>query len=175
MDEEGRRKLDFWILNGEELSAAALSEWKDTASSTSSPSKVPAVPLSEWTKTWLEEKLAALTVKLFGGSASASFAAPQVSGEVSSSMQEGRPVAAFLLRVECKWIIATSTGQSEGTLLIPEFTSEQGPEGSAVEVEASPGKKTSGQLLTALRQMGVSAVRTVLARFVSELQLQIKN
>jgi len=156
-------------LNGKDIAATILSEWE--------PPEVeaPKVPLTQWSKTYLEEKIASLNVKLFGGSACATFSSPKIFGEVSTSAKGGKPNAVFQLRLECMWSITTVTGKSEGTLVVPEFTSEHGPESAEVQVEAGPGKKVSGQLLTGLRQMGVSAVRTVLARYMQELQLQIKS
>lgn len=158
-------------LNGKDIAATILSEWEPPEI------EAPRVPLTQWSKTYLEEKIASLNVKLFGGSACATFSSPKVSGEVSTSTKGGKPDAAFQLRLECVWSITTVTcrGKSEGTLVVPQFTSEHGSESAEVQVEAGPGKKVSGQLLTGLRQMGVSAVRTALARYVQELQLQIKS
>lgn len=165
-------------LNGKDISETVFTDWDEAEAEVEAPKVVDQKTLTQWATTWLEERLAALDVKLFGGSASATFASPQVSGEVSMSVQDGKPIASFQLRVECAWTITTSVppGKSEGTLVVSEFTSKQGSDTTEVVVEASPGgKKVSGQLLTGLRQSGVSAIRGILARFMNELQLQIKG
>lgn len=164
-------------LNGEKLSASIFTAWDEAAWENEDQSAdgalAPAVlnddEISLWAKTWLEQKISNLTVKLFGGSASATFAAPQVSGEVSFSGKGSDAAPDFHLRLDSSWNIATSMGQTSGTLLV-EFTPTQGSQGATVTVEAAPGKKASGQLLTALRQTGVSAVRGVLSQFMTELQ-----
>jgi len=69
-----------------------------------------------------------------------------------------------------------SGNQSEGTLVVPEFASVTSSDRVEVSVEATPGKKkASGQLLTGLRQTGVSAVRTLLSQFSNEVQLQVQS
>jgi hypothetical protein len=160
-------------LVGEDVANTVVSDWKDMASEVTTEPKTPAGPPLEWAQTWLESKLSGLTVKLFGGSASASFSRVKISGDVSLSSKDGMPTSAFKLQVECAWTITSATGQIEGTLTVPEFTSGQRADAITVNVEAAPGKKASGQLLTALRQSGVAAVRSLLDRFASELQLQI--
>lgn len=160
-------------LNGEEISATVVSDWKETVSEAALETPGTKVPLMQWAQTWLEEKFANLTVKLFGGSACTHFKKPDISGEVSTTLQDGRNVVVFHLRLECAWAMTTSTGTLEGTLLLPEFKSGQGIESTTIQIDAAQGKKASGQLLTALRQTGVSAVRTLLDRFTHELHLQI--
>jgi len=165
-------------LNGKDISETVFTDWDEAEAEVEAPKVVDQKTLTQWATTWLGERLAALDVKLFGGSASATFASPQVSGEVSMSVQDGKPIASFQLRVHCAWTITTSVppGKSEGTLVVSEFTSKQGSDTTEVVVEASSGgKKVSGQLLTGLRQSGVSAIRGILARFMNELQLQIKG
>lgn len=168
MKQQGARIVGE-CLNGHEISSVVASEWEEPET------EAPTVPLTQWAEEWLQQKLSNLTVKLFGGSACANFVKPQISGDVSSSVQDGKPIPIFKLRVECAWNIVTATGQTEGTLLVPDFTPGQRGEGIAVDVEAAPGKKASGQLLTAFKQMGVSAVRSLLDRFSNELQLRIKS
>lgn len=161
-------------LVGVDIASTVVSDWNDTVSEAAPKTKAPAVPLIKWSETWLEQKFSNLNVKLFGGSASACFAKPAISGEVMSCSKEGQPSPVFTLQVECAWTIVTATGQIEGTLLVPKFTSAQGAEAAIINAEVAPGQKASGQLLTAFRQIGVSAVRTLLDRFMSELQLQVK-
>lgn len=164
-------------LIGKDVCEAVLSEWEDPATDamleTQPSPNLDREALTQWAQEWLQQKLAALSVKLFGGSASAVFATPQVSGEVAMSVKDGLPVVAFQLRVECTWTICTTTSKAEGTLVVPDFTTDRLHEDYAIHVDTMPGKKVSGQLLTAFRQTGVSAVRNVLARFASELEVHV--
>lgn len=164
-------------LNGADICEAVLSDWEEAASDAAPETAAPLdqEALTQWAQDWFDQHLANLTVKLFGGSASAAFANPRVSGEVAMLSQNGALAAVFQLRVECAWTIATATGQAEGTLLVAEFKSGHAPDDHTIHVEAAPGKKTSGQLLTAFRQTGVSAVRGLLARFVNELEVRTKS
>lgn len=165
-------------LNGQQLSVAILSAWDDMVASEKSEAAalLEKKPLKEWAEEWFVQKLSGMNVKLFGGSAHATFASPKVSGEFSVSMQQGKPIVAFQVRLECSWTIVMSGNQSEGTLVVPEFASVTGSDRVEVSVEATPGKKkASGQLLTGLRQTGVSAVRTLLAQFSNEVQLQVQS
>jgi len=133
--------------------------------------------MTKWAEAWVIQKLENLSVSLFGGLACATFSSPRVSGNASISPADGKLTTLFNLRVECDWVVTSSTkgvGEMRGTLLVAELTSEKGAKAAALEVEATPGKKTSGQLLTAFRRDGVSAVRAVMDEFVSELQLQIE-
>lgn len=164
-------------LNGEKLSAKVVSAWDEADFDEPEAKPSPMLDenvLTQWAKTWLEQKMSNLNLKLFGGSASASFVAQEVSGEVSISGTGNDVVADFHLRMDSSWTITTSVGKSHGSLSVGEFTLAQGSEGSTVTVESAPGKKVSGQLLTALRQTGVSAVRAILAQFMTELQRQVK-
>merc|ERR1712113_1225851 len=136
-------------MGGADIASTVVNDWKDTVSDAAPQTKAPAVPLINWAETWIEQSFSDLNVKLFGGAASASFAKPAISGEVMSCSKEGQPATVFSLRVECAWTIVTATGPIEGTLLVPQFTSAQGAAAAVIEVEAAPGKKASGQLLTA--------------------------
>lgn len=176
-------------LKGEVLSAAVLSaaqmhadpdmpEVAQLAKAETAPGVLKDVedkPMTQWSETWIMQKLGGLTIRLFGGMATATISTPQVTGDASLSVREGRVVSRFLLRVECTWVAAVSAGGGKdvrGTLLLPDFTSEKSIEDSTVCIEAAPGQKSTGQLVAALRQYGVASVRTVLAQFVTELQLQ---
>lgn len=171
-------------LSGKHLSEAVLNIGggitADDGQSTEQHAEVPTMlegkSTKEWAHAWLTQKLGSLNVKLFGGLANAAFSSPQVSGDVSFSTQQGEPIMLFKLRVLCNWVVMGSTGgtaQAQGTLLVVEFTPEKGAEGCTVNVEATPGKKSSGQFLAGFRQVGVSAVRGILAQFLTELQLQL--
>merc|ERR1711972_426719 len=120
--------------------------------------------MTQWSKAWIIQKLGGLTVRLFGGMATATISMPLVTGDASLSVREGRVVSRFNLRVECTWVAAVSAGGAKevrGTLMLPDFTSEKNIEDSTVCVEAVPGQKSSGQLVAAFRQHGVASVRTV--------------
>jgi len=164
-------------LNGEKLSAQVFSAWDEADFDEPEAQPAPVLDekaLTQWAKTWLEQKMSNLNLKLFGGSASVSFVAEEVSGEVSISGTGSDAVADFNLCMDSSWTITTSVGKSHGSLSVKDFTPAHGSEGSAVTVESAPGKKVSGQLLTALRQTGVSAVRAILAQFMTDLQRQVK-
>lgn len=171
-------------LNGKVLRSSAFKSWDEAAwdeTECSKPDDAVVLPmldneaLTQWAKTWLEEKISNLTVTLFGGSAHATFVAPKISGVVSISNTPTVAGADFNLQLDCPWLITTSVGKKEGILCIPEFTALQGPEESTITAEAAPGKKVSGQLLTGMRQTGVSAMRGLLAQFMTALQLQVKR
>lgn len=131
-------------------------------------------PMTTWAHTWLQRKLEGLTASVLGGLATVTFASPQVSGDASVSVRKGRPIALFQLRLECKWAVAASAagvGEAQGTLVVPEFTSEDGARGSAIEVQAASSvKKSSGQIIAAIRREGNPVVREVLAQFIDELK-----
>merc|ERR1719353_1717723 len=99
-------------LNGQKLSAKVFSAW-DEADFDEAPSQPDAKPtvmldekeLTEWAKTCLEQKMSNLTVKLFGGSACASFHSPEVFGEVSVTRTGNEVVADFRLRLDSSWTI----------------------------------------------------------------------
>jgi len=112
-------------------------------------------------------------VNLFGGLASANFLNASVTGNLRVEVQKGAPFAFFNLHVSCEWLVASSIARAEGRLLIKEFSSGQDIEKLSVQVESLPGKKASGQLMTAFRQQGVSAFRSVLRQFSKELQTHI--
>lgn len=99
----------------------------------------------------------------------------RISGVVSISNTPTVAGADFNLQLDCPWLITTSVGKKEGILCIPEFTALQGPGEATITAEAAPGKKVSGQLLTGMRQTGVSAMRGLLAQFMTALQLQVKR
>jgi hypothetical protein len=144
--------------------------------------------MTQWAETWLVEKLSGLTVRLFGGIATAFFCEPRVYGEASASVGDGRPDAFFKLRVECDWIVTPAGGKdprlaglgandsptkdARGTLVVPDFTSKKGAKACAVDINVDRSIKYSGQLVAAFRQDGVSALRTLLANFASELTRQ---
>jgi len=117
-------------------------------------------PMTEWSKAWIMQKLGGLTVRLFGGMATATISTPQVTGDASLSVRKGQVVSQFLLCVECTWVAAVSAGGKEvrGTLLLPDLSSEKDIEDSTVCIEAAPGQKSTGQLVAAFRQHGVASV-----------------
>lgn len=136
-------------------------------------------PKTSWAHSWLQSKLDNLTASMLGGLASLTLSETKVSGDASVSVRKGRPVALFCLRLECKWAVKASDagiGEAHGTLLVPEFTSEDGPKSSAIEVQASTQvKKSSAQLVAGVRRDALPAVRAILAEFMSELTGQLEK
>jgi len=133
-------------------------------------------PMTTWAHAWLQRKLDGLTASMLGGLASVSLSDVKVSGDASLSVRKGRPITLFQLRLECKWVVKAADagiGEAQGTLLVPEFTSEDGDK-SAIEVQAATHvKKSSSQLLAGVRRDGLPAVRSVLAEFINELKGQL--
>lgn len=132
-------------------------------------------PMTTWAHAWLQQKLEGLTASMLGGLASVVLSEIKVSGDASVSVRKGRPIALFQLRLECKWVVRPSDagiGEAHGTLLVPEFTSEDGSK-SAIEIQAATHvKKSSAQLVAGVRRDGLPAVRTVLNQFIDELKGQ---
>lgn len=133
-------------------------------------------PMTAWAQSWLQRQLDGLTLSFLGGLASAVLAETKVSGDASVSVRKGRPISLFQLRIECAWSVtatAAGVGEARGSIIVPEFTSEDGAKGS-IEVQASSGgKSSSAQLVAALRREGIPAVRAVLSRFSDELKGQL--
>mmetsp|Transcript_39626 Transcript_39626/g.72299 ORF Transcript_39626/g.72299 Transcript_39626/m.72299 type:complete len:420 (+) Transcript_39626:60-1319(+) len=160
------------FLHGEQLSLAVAEAVKLQPAPLM---EMPEKSMTQWAEAWIPEKLNSLTVRLFGGIASATFSEPHVSGNASVSLREGKPIAKFHLQLKCEWAVTASNagvGEARGSLKILDFTSEKEVKDVTLEVETAPGKKSSGQLMTAFRQHGLSAVRDVLEQFVHELKLQ---
>lgn len=129
-------------------------------------------PMTTWAHAWLQRKLAEVTMSIFGGLATATLSDPQVSGDASMSVRKGKPIHMFQLRLECKWEVtatAAGVGDAFGTLVVPEFTSEDGAKGSVIEVRA--GGSANRQLINAVKRDGVPAVRAVLAQFIEEMKV----
>jgi len=132
-------------------------------------------PRTTWAHPWLQQNLETLVISILGGLATATISDAKVTGDASVSVRKGRPIALFALRVECKYAVEQSTagiGDARGTILLPDFTSEDGAKGSSIEVKPAGGamsQKSSAQLVAALRREGVPAIRAVLARFIDEL------
>lgn len=160
-------------LSGEGLATAILaSVLAEKAAAV--PTVLEERSMTQWAEAWIVQRLAHLTVRLFGGLASASYFSPRVVGDASFSLRDGKLAPLFQLRVECDWTVTASAGGSaQGTLVVSDFSYDRGVKGINFEVETTPGIKSKGQLLTAFRQDGVSAVRTILGTFITELQMQI--
>jgi len=164
-------------LSAEHLRDAILSNWEELAEEDASASQgMPEKkPINEWSHEWLTQKLSNLNVKLFGGSACATFAAPEISGDFTVSEQQGTPVPVFKVQLQSTWKLTAGASQTEGTCTVSNFTYEMGSQDAEVRFEATSGKKVSGQLLTALRQTGASAVRTILSQFLNEVQTHARS
>lgn len=158
-------------LNGKQLGAAICGHWGEVATEDAlaavakSPSSRQA--LHEWAEEWLVRKLTTLSIRLFGGSARATLMNPQV--RIYKMDRAGD----FQLGLECKWCISNSNAMTEGKLSISEVSLGQDIEIPTVLVEVQPGSKVSGQFLMSFKQKGVSAVRSILAQFTEEYQLQV--
>lgn len=133
-------------------------------------------PMNDWAHAWLARKLNGLTVSLLGGLASAVLSEAKVIGDASVSVRKGKPIALFLLNLQCTWTVTASiegVGDARGILRVPEFTSEDCAKDCTVEVETSPGssgKKPSPQIVSVFRRDGVKAVRSVLGQFEEQIR-----
>jgi len=164
-------------LKTERLSEAILSSWEDIAEedSEAGTGEVPSQESTlKWAEDWLYQKLTGLKVTLFGGLASAEFSSVVLTGDLSIAVDKSPPSAHFNFKMEIKWLVKSSTGISEGILVVDNFTPEKGADGAIMDVQ-TVGKKVSGQLLAAFRQNGLSAVRSTLAQFVDELQQRVES
>lgn len=133
------------------------------------PRKLSEQDATLWAKAWLSRKLEAASVRLFGGSATGALSSPEVSGSVSLAMSTSNKLAPTLaLRLECCWVVvAGGSGEARGSLSA-NVDSYQSVRDIPITVEPAPGAR--GQLVTAFRQNGVAAVRTLLAQFLDEFQ-----
>jgi len=133
-------------------------------------------PATSWAHAWLQRKLDGLTATILGGLATVTLSDAKISGDASVSVRKGRPIALFELRLECKWAVKpfdAGIGEAQGSLLVPEFTSEDG-RGSAIELQAATHvKKSSAPLVAGVRRDALPSVREVLAEFITELTGQL--
>jgi activator of HSP90 ATPase len=132
-------------------------------------------PMTAWAHAWLQRRLEGMVVSMLGNLASVIFSEPKVSGDASVSIRKGKPITLFQIRIECKWATRESTqgvGEAQGTLVVPEFTSEDGAKSTIDVLAGGNAKKVAGQLLLGVRREGVPAVRAVLSQFVEELKGQ---
>jgi len=169
-------------LHGQRLCAAVAAACQARSAANSGSHLTFPVPrdfgqkcMINWATAWLAQKICTLHVRLFGGLASAALSAPEVSGDASLSVCDGKPVVSFRLRVACTWVVTSSSGgsaEARGTLLAPEFASDIGTDACKFEVEVKSQKKSSGQFTTAFRITGVAALRSLLVEFGTEMQGQ---
>lgn len=135
-------------------------------------------PMTSWAHSWLQRKMQDVSVSILGGLAKTSLSDIKVSGDASVSVRKGRPIALFSIRLECKWVVKpvdAGIGEAQGTILIPDFTSEDGAK-SSLEVHASERvRKSSMQLVTAVRRDVVPPVRAIMGEFVTELTGQFNK
>eukprot|EP00929_Paragymnodinium_shiwhaense_P111585 TRINITY_DN7984_c0_g1_i1.p1 TRINITY_DN7984_c0_g1~~TRINITY_DN7984_c0_g1_i1.p1 ORF type:complete len:541 (-),score=162.38 TRINITY_DN7984_c0_g1_i1:271-1893(-) len=134
-------------------------------------------PMTKWSKEWLSRELDSLRIKLLGGTAEAKLFSTQVSGDASISIRKGKPIVLFELSVDVKWEAEPGTeglaiGEAVGVLTVPEFSSEDRPQSTAVEVEVS-SDKSNAVLPQAFRREAPKAVRGVLARYAQALREQL--
>ena len=64
----------------------------------------------------------------------------------------------YLLRIECQWEAAGTSpglGEAKGHLILPEFSSEDGPKSSLIQVETN-SDASRGRLGSAVRKEGIS-------------------
>eukprot|EP00930_Biecheleria_cincta_P022656 TRINITY_DN16518_c0_g2_i1.p1 TRINITY_DN16518_c0_g2~~TRINITY_DN16518_c0_g2_i1.p1 ORF type:complete len:446 (-),score=87.04 TRINITY_DN16518_c0_g2_i1:340-1629(-) len=178
LQKKGVKELASY-LRGPEIAAAtaesARLEPESQAQSQQPASQAPTLrKMSEqdatlWAKAWLTRKLEAATVRLFGGSATGTLSSPEVSGSVSLTWSTSNKLAATLaLRLECSWVVAAGGGGEARGSLSANLDPDQKVRDIPITVEPGPGAR--GQLVTAFRQNGVAAVRTLLEQFLDEFQ-----
>jgi len=128
-------------------------------------------------------------IPLLGGGSQAKLTDVKVTGDASVSLRKGKAIVLFSLAIQCKWT-ATLNGtdgevygaealvkdatKAEGTLSIPDFTSEDA-EKSSIQVERKrrAAGSGSGSLATAFEREGVKAIRAELAAFVPDLKARV--
>eukprot|EP00913_Durusdinium_trenchii_P034002 g31829.t1 len=132
-------------------------------------------PMTEWSMKWLTRELQGLAIRLLSGLATLEFRDIQVTGDSSVSVRKGKPIVLYLLRLECRWeatATAQGLGDAKGALILPEFSSEDGPKSSLIQVETS-SDESRGRLASAVRKEGIPAVRELLLRFEEALRSQL--
>eukprot|EP00933_Yihiella_yeosuensis_P081423 TRINITY_DN9502_c1_g1_i1.p1 TRINITY_DN9502_c1_g1~~TRINITY_DN9502_c1_g1_i1.p1 ORF type:complete len:529 (-),score=122.57 TRINITY_DN9502_c1_g1_i1:114-1649(-) len=133
-------------------------------------------PMTDWSRTWLSQQFKGLSpLSLMSGLAEVSFSDIEVTGDASVSVRKGKPIVLFLLKIECKWecsAMADGLGDARGSLILPEFSSEDGSKNSVIQVETKKDG-SGGRLGTAVRKEAVRAVREVLARYEETLRNQL--
>jgi len=145
-------------------------------------------PATDWAKQRLTSRLESLSIQLLGGGAHAKLTDVSVTGDASVSVRKGKVIVLFSLAISCKWSVSlTGTDEeaygaealvkdatkAEGSLKIPEFSSEEAEKSS---IQVVPKKRAAGpgsKLLTAFEKEGVKAIRAELAAFVPDLKARI--
>ena len=132
-------------------------------------------PMTDFSIKWLSRELSGLSVQILSGLADLEFRNVQVTGDASVSVRKGKPIILYLLRIECQWEASATSqglGEAKGNLILPEFSSEDGPKSSLIQVETN-SDASRGRLGSAVRKEGISKVRNVLLRFEEALRGQL--
>eukprot|EP00929_Paragymnodinium_shiwhaense_P083813 TRINITY_DN4478_c0_g1_i1.p1 TRINITY_DN4478_c0_g1~~TRINITY_DN4478_c0_g1_i1.p1 ORF type:complete len:447 (+),score=129.03 TRINITY_DN4478_c0_g1_i1:59-1399(+) len=172
MEQEGSRIIAAFLKSAD-IAQAVLSSLEDEEDR--GPSK-PAPPkklqqerdVSSWANQWFAQRMGALVVKLFGGLAQTSFSAPTLSGTAVVSV-ERQP--RFQLELRSSFAVtqqAAVNACAEGEVVVSTFSNATEIKGATLQFEAAPGKKASGQFLTALRKDGAASIRTMLGQFLED-------
>eukprot|EP00434_Breviolum_minutum_P007760 symbB.v1.2.006846.t1/scaffold408.1/size210514/4 len=131
--------------------------------------------MTDFSIKWLSRELSGLSVQILSGLADLEFRNVQVTGDASVSVRKGKPIILYLLRIECQWEASATSqglGEAKGNLILPEFSSEDGPKSSLIQVETN-SDASRGRLGSAVRKEGISKVRNVLLRFEEALRGQL--
>jgi len=145
-------------------------------------------PATDWAKQRLTSRLESLSIQLLGGGAQAKLTEVKVTGDASVSVRKGKVIVLFSLEISCKWaaslagtdeeaygaeaLIKDAT-KAEGSLKIPEFSSEEAEKSS---IQVVPKRRAAGpasKLVTAFEKEGVKAIRAELAAFVPDLKARV--
>jgi len=148
-------------------------------------------PATDWAKQRLTSKLENLSIQLLGGGAQAKLTDVQVSGDASVSVRKGKVIVLFSMSIKCKWTarlggtdedeevygaqaLVKDATKADGTLNIPEFTSEEAEKSS---IKVIPSKRrdagAGSKLVTAFEREGLKVIRAELAAFVPDLKARV--
>lgn len=133
--------------------------------------------MTDFSIKWLSRELQGLSLKILSGLAELEFRDVQVTGDASVTVRKGKPIILYLLRVESRWEAAGTAqglGEAKGSLILPELSSEDGPNSSVIQIETT-SDTSRHRLGSAVRKEGIPAVRALLRQFEEALQARCKR
>eukprot|EP00435_Cladocopium_sp_Y103_P031165 s1909_g7.t2 len=134
-------------------------------------------PMTDFSIKWLSRELQGLSLKILSGLAELEFRDVQVTGDASVTVRKGKPIILYLLRVESRWEAAGTAqglGEAKGSLILPELSSEDGPNSSLIQIETT-SDTSRHRLGSAVRKEGIPAVRALLRKFEEALRSTLQK
>lgn len=134
-------------------------------------------PMTDFSIKWLSRELQGFTLKILSGLAELEFRDVQVTGDASVTVRKGKPIILYLLRVESRWEAAGTAqglGEAKGSLILPELSSEDGPNSSVIQIETT-SDTSRHRLGSAVRKEGIPALRALLRQFEEALRSTLQK